>query len=257
MAGRTSDLVDPLLSNPRSVADARKPDAGEGIARKRPNGRFIQQYAKHETWSKRRWAWEFLKRNEEFRAACDGLDSCADDDVRRVAICERFGLLRFRHYNERYVRPFPNFALGNVRAWIRLEGLDHLAGEARIPLKPGQVAILFDLNHALTNVRSLRAQLAHARRRLERYLKRLAVVSGKTPLEPKPKSDHFLDCLRMLDAKADGMPRADIARMLFPDEAKGYDNEQARELFKNRFRPAQDLIRGGYLDVASAYYDAL
>lgn len=225
----------------------------------RPDGSRIEHYRKHEAWSKRRWAWEFLKRNVSFRAACERIVDMPEGPARGEAeqeACEKFGLFSYRHYNADYAKPYPNFALGRVRSWTQIDHAGYDVSDVPTVLKNGQVLMLFDLNHALVNTRALSGQIAHARRKLERRLAILSSSSSTVPASPKPKTDHFVVCLRMLDAKASGMTAAAIARMLFPDETCHLDKDEARELFKSRFRPANDLVRGGYREVASAYYDS-
>ena len=40
----------------------------------RPDGLSIARYKGHETWSYRRWAWEFLRRDDDFIRACAAVD---------------------------------------------------------------------------------------------------------------------------------------------------------------------------------------
>lgn len=85
---------------------------------KRPNGIERDRYFGCERWSYRRWAWEFLRRNEGFIAACDRVDDGALDSQQEIA--DRFGLRDFKHYKENYsseVSRTPRFAGASIRRW--------------------------------------------------------------------------------------------------------------------------------------------
>ena len=62
---------------------------------KRPDGLSLDRYKGHEKWSYRRWAWEFLRRNEDFIAACDALNR---NEKTEIEIAEEFHLADFKHY---------------------------------------------------------------------------------------------------------------------------------------------------------------
>lgn len=49
-------------------------------------------------WSPRRWAWEFLRRNEDFRADCD---TCGTAEDRKV-IAKKYGIKIYKHYSEEH-----------------------------------------------------------------------------------------------------------------------------------------------------------
>ncbi len=60
--------------------------------RKRPIGREKNEYSGHEQWTFQRWAWEFLRRNSDFQAACK---QAAGNPVDEQAVAEQFGLKKF------------------------------------------------------------------------------------------------------------------------------------------------------------------
>lgn len=218
----------------------------------RPDGRNPTDYAGCEEWTRLRWAWEFLIRNEAFRRACDGtVDGASRKETSEL--CETFGLKRFKHYRTGYrVGGFPRFAASSVTSWSRVDEEKFARLKLPTKLNPGEVLIRFDLNPALSNARSIRAQVSRAKNRLDARLTEYLSSKGKQRQYEKPKSDHFLVALRMSDAKAAKMKNAAIARMLFPTVVRGKSDDEAASYFKSRYRSARDLIEGGYMAVAAS-----
>ena len=215
----------------------------------RPDGKSLDQYPGHEHWTKRRWAWEFLTRNESFRRACDASEQLSEDE--KLAIAATFGLRKFKHYKSKYGSSRPLFVTGQVRSWSNIVG-EKYSADVPSNLPYGMVMVQFDLVPALTNERALEAQLLHAARRLRDRLKDLASSEGKRPLALKPKTLHFLNALRMADARASGMKRSDVARLLFPGVTRGRTDDEAAQHFKSHFRSAKELFDRGYLAVAAS-----
>lgn len=236
------------------AVDTPLPPSPSSGTKARPDGTRVEQYPGNERWSKRRWAWEFLKRNDAFRAACDQLGETPDEEGKRL-VCKRFGLARFRHYGDSYRDPFPKFALASVSSWTQIDGPGFDASDLPTELEAGQVLIRFDLNPALKNARALSAQIHSATQRLEKRLNYLAKALGRQLVYEKPKTQNFLLALRMSDAKASGMTRAAIARLLFPMVVRDRTDDEAAQYFKSRYRFARESIESGYLAVAASRKD--
>ena len=246
-AGTWSDMTESQLAAPNEAVAVHKRGEVIPVA----DGTSEAQYAGHEAWSNRKWAWEFLRRNVQFREACDALGESSGKHEQEL-ICERFGITWFRDYRDRVKGRFPSFVPGSISSWSKIDGPKYTLVGLPTQLKPGEVLIRFNLLPALSNARALTAQLERAKSRLESRLKYLADASGKPLVVEKPKRDNFLVAIRMSDAKDAGMSRAAIARMLFPDVVKGASNAEAADYFKSRYRSARELIDTGYLAVATS-----
>jgi hypothetical protein len=172
---------------------------------KRPNGLSLERYRGHENWSYRRWAWEFLRRDDDFIHACTAVDN---KEKTEQEIAEKFHLLHFKHCDAAFKSqksPPPRFTVSTIKKRANLNSDE--AGEARVEntvaLAPGQVWLRFDLNHEFLVGGSIEAQLRVAKRSLNIALLAYAEAIRKTPNPTKkPEGKSFLELLRRLDAVA-------------------------------------------------------
>lgn len=163
------------------------------------------------TWSPRRWAWEFLKRNPSFQAACDRLNT--DDQDARKRIAYRFGLKQFKHYQEPYLRKveglsvgLPSFLSASVAAKSNLRFANKREKTVSVTLQPHQVLLVFDLRGTLLNARSLEAQIDAARRSLERRRTSLMTQAKLNKLPDQKLHSHlFLQYIQLLDLLSAGV----------------------------------------------------
>lgn len=131
---------------------------------KRPDGLSLDRYKGHEKWSYRRWAWEFLRRNEDFIAACDALNR---NEKTEIEIAEEFHLADFKHYKKPYKStssPAPKFTVRTIKKRMKLPTKKH--DGKPLEMSTGQVWLRFDLNHEFIVRGSLDAQLRVAQRSL-------------------------------------------------------------------------------------------
>jgi hypothetical protein len=85
----------------------------------RPTGLTRDEYRGHEKWSYRRWAWEFLRRNQEFIRACR---ESRGDPERQAQVATEFGLKRFKPYTEGFTtNKRPMFSAASVDSWSALD----------------------------------------------------------------------------------------------------------------------------------------
>ncbi len=83
--------------------------------RDRPDGTDPERYKGRERWSYKRWAWEFLRRNEKFKTECEQADSSASIEE-KARIASEFGLRSYKSYKEPYKGKsgWPRFTIGLV-----------------------------------------------------------------------------------------------------------------------------------------------
>jgi hypothetical protein len=219
-----------LLASANAVTNKRKLP--------RPTGEDVDRYKNINSWSYRRWAWEFLRRNAEFISECERVKNDSDDAKKTVA--KQFGLTRFKYYKEAYkgVSGYPKYQTDAIKSWTHLNS-EHYKKEKTRKLNPGEVMICFDLNAALEDKHALAKQLQLAERRLEQRLKAYAVQQNVTTNRSQPKAFKFGMYLRLLDALADGKTPVECARMLNPQTSADVDSTEARSQVRDQIDAAK------------------
>ncbi|HYW58519.1 MAG TPA: hypothetical protein VE934_16315 [Polaromonas sp.] len=190
----------------------------------RPTGIDAAEYIGHQSWSPRRWAWEFLRRNPGFINDCDEVDLSLVDSCAEIALA--YGLKSFKHYSEEYYSrrkdgglKRPTFAEAAISVKSNMGAKLIGSRKVHLRLSYGQVAIVFDLLRTLSNKRSIAKMTQVAKSALEkRQGKILKRSAGNTLVSFKPKRSKFLTYLRLVD--------------LF---AHGFDDETALRLANNEF----------------------
>lgn len=165
----------------------------------RPNGIDLTRYEGYEKWTGHRWAWEFLRRNDDFRADCTKLREDAPD-VSEDSIAEKYGLYSYKDYRDSYkTSPKPRFRTNSLRI-IGESSLGH--HETRylenVKLRKGQVAVVIDLEFAVTSGGSIQRQIVEAQSKLVELAKLYHGVE-KLPNTSRKTSLKFLTYLCVLD----------------------------------------------------------
>ena len=104
-------------------ADENTATTGTVLKKKgRPDGTDTDRYKGSMKWSYRRWAWEFLRRNEEFEMVCRQADANGSDEE-KARIASEFGLRSYKSYAEPYVGKSgrPRFTNGLVTSISHLD----------------------------------------------------------------------------------------------------------------------------------------
>ena len=190
-------------------------EVGKIERRKFPDGTDESEYEKCRTWSPRRWTWEFLARDMNFRKDCDDVSIGLKD---KEEVAKKYRLKNFKYYFEKCKGESgtPKFSMGKI-SW--LSNLDKKIEKRPIKtsVEAGQVLIRFDLNSASLDKRALTKQLKSAEMYLNKWL---SEYSEKKPPVHSPYRDNFITYLRLLDMLATGKKSLDCAKILFPDMAK-------------------------------------
>lgn len=213
-----SDGSDSSDGSDQSAGDVPVPaTTGQGWTPPRGDNPYAAQYLGWSAWTPGRWAWEFLRRNDEFQKACQRDDL---NKAQREQIAEKFHLVRFKDYRESYDNERPLFArsikLFPRRSAFKKRLEQDAAGAAPAPIKvyaprDNEVVITFRLEPgADVGTKVLTAQLAQARSRLEQYLAMLRKVrshgSGSQNLDPT----ELFQYLRTLDLLRAGVSNSEI-----------------------------------------------
>ncbi|WP_186110798.1 transcriptional regulator domain-containing protein [Burkholderia gladioli] len=229
----------------------------------RSSGKDVMRYTGYETWSYRRWAWEFLRRNGDFIQACANLPDATDEgrSVCEAEVSRRFHLKKFKHCDDPYGRKLPVF--NEIVYWRAENGRSER--KLKVALRQDQLLVRFELEPALHARKALNVQLDQVRRVLENQLEELAnernIELSRDAFRVGSASD-MLRWLRMLDlklyakipgvrARGDALTDAQIYQLLFPDESKKkIDDEDCAEAFKDAYRTPMKLAEGDYLKLA-------
>jgi hypothetical protein len=165
----------------------------------RPDGTDLSRYRGCERWTPRHWAWQFLRRNPRFQAACRRV---ADgDESAKQQVAAEFGLRRFKHFSEGYSAGGsmrPTFVAATPMIWSSRQQAGSAPEVRRVKLHPGQILVRFDLNSAIPLALGLPAQLRRAATLLDKRLNELRGGTKKPALRT-PHTTSFLKYLRYLD----------------------------------------------------------
>ena len=133
-----------------------------------PDGTLVKAYGDYTTWSNRRWAWEFLRRQPEYIQTCKELrpnmrQARGPLFGRAKLAAQKFGRMNLKHYMEPYGDD------DKSRNWIAESVVDHDLGDAinakaEYELMAGRVSMLFDISRVdVTGTAAIAAMLEHAR----------------------------------------------------------------------------------------------
>ena len=220
----------------------------------RPNGLSIASYKGYEKWSYRRWAWEFLRRNEDFIAACDALDQQEPNrkETTQKKLAEKFHLQSFKDYRTSYKsdgNPAPKFSVRTIRKIVELTNPEP-DGKA-VKIRSGQVWLRFDLNHEFVVLGSLDCQLRVAKRSLNLALKEYAeITKKKLPAKKKPERTKLIDLLRRLDACAGSDVKWKGLAELYPQEFRDKASDERSKIAGSLIRAARLHAKQTYLTLA-------
>lgn len=216
-----------------------------------PDGTEVSAYEGSENWDHRRWAWEFLRRNDDFRAACREWQELDSDGrkLRAVEIAAKFLLRKFRHCDEQITD-------GDLIAFHaqKVSPLSSTAIEWRMPLENYQVAIVFDLRPSLYAKNAAKVQLQKAKKTLDNRLKELKVLTDfkNKSVATTVKQDVYLRRLRVLDARRAQFTWEQIANHVKTDADRNIDIRDRAERLRKDHKAALELVNFGYLRVLTS-----
>jgi hypothetical protein len=178
------------------------------------------EYEGARRWSYRRWAWEFLRRNAEYQAACTSASRVKGAD--HSAEGAKFGRSDLRPFWLEYHLIDDGRSLWLAESVEMVGNVGWSIDESIKPLKNGHVAIIFDLTQTATAgtaaLASMRARadelLRHALAEFARWTKEIEA----RPKQFKPITRALLEkYLRLYDAiEIFGAPQVAIIETLYP-----------------------------------------
>jgi hypothetical protein len=223
-------------------------------------------YQGHGEWSPEQWAWEFLRRNRFFQQDCDSLDVTKLAPRQRKRLPPKWHLHTYKSYNEPFelgknvLRPrwtvFSRAEVWDTNTGGRLNQTPQSWPFEDFALQPGQIALVIDLNDAVTMPRLLELQWSAARHQIDASLGRLRqsvarksagskgkeTVAKKSSELSKPRMDKLIDYLRIADAFSGRYPASleevckrlhEDGRLRPVDSASSDEHEFSMKLAKN------------------------
>lgn len=222
----------------------------------RPNWQDKSSYPDHKDWSFSNWAWEFLRRNEDFQRQCISAENASA--AKQLQVAKQFGLQDLKDFRE-------DFFTSNVPEWLSvLPGVLSRAtkkggklGERSIP--HGQVVMSFDLAQMLNNRPTLDAQVYNAGFYLNECLKEYAALQGKSPRSPRPQKAKLFKYLRVYDAAnyAGVSDNALIAAELYPGQVGVANNYSGEGKIAHHRAAALKMVDSGYLELPAKDYQKI
>jgi hypothetical protein len=206
-------------------------------------------YEGHEEWTNKRWAWEFLRRNEKFKEACDGLGN-NDTRAKQLSIARKFRLTGFKHYSDPYESDDGTFVAPAFRSKavvpIKPRRNKERQWAQQITILPGQIAIRFDLGLAVQDDLILKAQLKSATAILQRQLVKWREAKGLPPKKEgrNRKRAKLLEQLKILDALTIEATHAQRAGLL-------WNHNAVEKKFIDGIKDALEMAQKGYIVLAS------
>lgn len=204
-----------------------------------------EDYAHTRTLSLHDWAWEFLRRNPEYRS--DWLELSQEqprlsaEDFLEAAkrIGAKYGL---GMAIDPSLRPPESHHFWMIGTSLRvLWGMpDGAEMDKPWPGYPGMAFLVFNLTVLIE------PQLQEASRVLHKYQRDLVAFLGYP--EPKattvrPQTDKYLGYIRALDGREAGASQKTIGVQLFPE------SPEPRDIARRALKKADDLAKGGYREL--------
>lgn len=228
-------------------ADVEKVVATTSKKRKRPDALDGDRYKNISRWSYKRWAWEFLRRNENFIKECKRVEFSSNEEKQDVA--KAFGLKKFKSCKEGYLSKsgYPKFSLGSISSWSYLQLSSEEPQIFEVEIKYGQVLIRYDLASALADKKVLDKQLQSAESRVRRRMEIFENKIQKKAAEHRPKAYNFGKYIRLLDYLAHGKTPLECARLILPSKIDENTDHYMRQHIKSPIEAAKQLANEGYL----------
>lgn len=220
-----------------------------------------QRYERSKKWGRKRWAWEFLCRNEKFQAACEEVRMIVDDEDRETAeirIAGQFGLKDFKSWTTKYTDHKPRF-VGFVSSLPSLDifrernqGAYAESFFSSTRMAATSVLMKFDLLPIrLADKSATDAQLKSALRQIKKYLTVLREISpGGRQTKEALTTVQLCRHLRVHDLHTNGMNDDAICLLIRGESRDRGTPEQRRKAGLELVTAAKRLVDCDYILIA-------
>lgn len=181
------------------------------------------QYPNWEKWSNARWAWEFLRRNEDFQKRCATSAVAELSKPQKNRLANEFGLLRYKAPDEGF-ESADGEAVRFMSTTTRLARVP--AGMSRktfkITISNDELIIGFNIAEAARSQSSLEAQLESAKTRIEAEIENYKISNNEPFSGAKTRTKmvglQYLELLRILDLLSFKATTREIAALVKPPQ---------------------------------------
>jgi hypothetical protein len=198
------------------------------------NWKDSNDYKLMKDYSPERWAWEFLRRNPEYREDWKKLTNGLSEKEKKYFLhfrsCEKWGL-------KNYLDPDmenPNICGfippgGDPKAIYQLDPKTHLfIDRARPNPKTGEIILRFNVKEPIN------PQIEVAKKKLMEFQEETMKNENGIRKAFKPRREEWITLIRLLDAMADRTSNKEIARALFPKDFSDDDPKATKKLFDKK-----------------------
>lgn len=218
-----------------------------GINKKRPTGLDIGSYMGCESWSFHQWAWEFLRRNDNFIIECNEVKL---GQKSKQAVARKFGLKLFRNFSLNYIHktvPPPKFIIDSPFLWSDLTLSKRKARKIQLNLRSGQIIIRLDLGAAIEHEGAIEKQINNAMDLIRDYAAQFKSSYPDSSKTHSRKENTFGIYMRLLDLKANKKSNLECGKILLTKKIKdGATNDDLREDIKQRLKQAREISNNDY-----------
>lgn len=209
---------------------------------------YSSYYAKCKKWSPKKWAWEFLRRNEEFQKDCDACDT----EEKENEIAEKYGIKKYKNYSEQHKVDgvYTSFIVGRPMFYpYKKENEKDGIDKKRIFLREGQLLIKCDLSKSIDYQWVVKTIVDKINKRIKRDFNK--IKSKQHPIfdmENAVKHLMILDELKKERDKdeKDKMTNYEIYLKLYP-ETSNTEKEYIKNKFDNLKKAAVKVTKESYL----------
>jgi hypothetical protein len=198
------------------------------------------------------WAWEFLRRNSDYRDDWDKelqnlyqITPPYKVDIKDDCFCIIPNQIdcKKKWWIARFVNPDTDFPIG--LDFVNSYGHVY-RNSTKIDLLMGQVGVVFDLNLPIKR----QIELTKSRLRLwqKEYVRKGMIEVRK----PKTQNNLWRSYLRVLDAKLDGAENKEIEKFVYHGERQNPDDPYYySKIIRDALKSAKKIVEGGYRDIIS------
>jgi len=216
-----------------------------------PEGASIEDYAGWESWHYREWAWQYLRRNEDFQKSCLDLSKTTSQlNQKQQEIAEFYFLKKFKHFSEKTLKSNEGFTAIITKS---KKPVDTENFNFEFELKHHEIAFVIDLRIALHSSDGIKAQLEIIKSILENRVDALkkTTTDQKAKSSPKVSREIHLHRLRVFDLHKSGMTWKEIADISDIGDKRIPLESMIERLRKDR-EAALDLINFGYIALVTS-----
>ena len=213
-----------------------------------PSGRKIGRYRNWVIWSNREWAWQFLRRRDDFIKNCDDIDNPELGPVSKQSLIRKLlKKYKLKTYKSYCSNKPPKFCVSSIEVW---DYKSSTKTDLSRKFKKGEVLIRFNIDNEFDIEKSINKQLNIAKKALLLKANDHGFVVGRSnqrigDLDIRIKYIRLLDLLRYKELNQDKIDDKIISEIIYSG-VNGYEDSWLR----NDVKQAKKYLEK-YLEMAA------